>query len=267
MRFPSGGAANLFRGRLGKALHDLAPEEYHRLFAPRASGGSPSGMADPPRPFVLRADHLNAATLPPGAEFFFDLYVFEVRQPALDVYRRAIEEVVRQGFGPPGGCALLDSVTQLGADGKPSCSTGEPLRLPLEPPSEPVHSLRIRFLTPIELKTGGSVSPPDSFATLFCRARDRISTLRSLYSAGPLAIDFQESSERARAVRTVQARFQHVEAARRSGTTGRRHPLGGFIGEAVYEGDLTEFLPILKAAVWTGIGRQTVWGKGAIEIA
>jgi len=34
-----------------------------------------------------------------------------------------------------------------------------------------------------------------------------------------------------------------------------------------YEGDLTEFVPYLRAARWTGVGRQTAWGKGAIEIA
>ena len=40
--------------------------------------------------------------------------------------------------------------------------------------------------------------------------------------------------------------------------------LGGFVGEAEYEGDLTEFVPYLRAAHWTGVGRQTAWGKGAL---
>jgi hypothetical protein len=42
--------------------------------------------------------------------------------------------------------------------------------------------------------------------------------------------------------------------------------LGGFVGEADYTGDLTEFLPYLRAAQWTGVGRQTTWGKGAIAL-
>jgi hypothetical protein len=57
-----------------------------------------------------------------------------------------------------------------------------------------------------------------------------------------------------------------VEITRRSGRTGQVHPLGGFTGEAEYEGDLAEFVPYLLAAQWTGVGRQTVWGKGAIEV-
>jgi hypothetical protein len=57
-----------------------------------------------------------------------------------------------------------------------------------------------------------------------------------------------------------------VETSRRSGRTGQIHPLGGFVGEAEYEGDLTEFVPYLRAAHWTGVGRQTAWGKGALLI-
>jgi hypothetical protein len=38
------------------------------------------------------------------------------------------------------------------------------------------------------------------------------------------------------------------------------------VGEADYEGELGEFLPILRAAEYTGVGRQTVWGKGSIGV-
>jgi CRISPR/Cas system endoribonuclease Cas6 (RAMP superfamily) len=60
--------------------------------------------------------------------------------------------------------------------------------------------------------------------------------------------------------------FHHVDAERVSRNTGQRHPLGGFTGVAEYEGDLTEFIPYLEIAAYTGVGRQTVWGKGEIRI-
>jgi CRISPR/Cas system endoribonuclease Cas6 (RAMP superfamily) len=53
---------------------------------------------------------------------------------------------------------------------------------------------------------------------------------------------------------------------RRSSRTGQTHSIGGFVGEAEYEGDLAEFVPYLKAAKWVGVGRQTVWGKGEIDV-
>ena len=42
--------------------------------------------------------------------------------------------------------------------------------------------------------------------------------------------------------------------------------MGGFIGEAEYEGEMAEFVPYLAAARWTGVGRQTVWGHGELEV-
>ena len=57
-----------------------------------------------------------------------------------------------------------------------------------------------------------------------------------------------------------------IDVARRSSRTGQVHPIGGFVGEADYEGELSEFVPFLRAAKWVGVGRQTVWGKGMIEL-
>jgi CRISPR/Cas system endoribonuclease Cas6 (RAMP superfamily) len=53
---------------------------------------------------------------------------------------------------------------------------------------------------------------------------------------------------------------------RKSGRTGQVHSLGGFTGEAEYEGALAEFVPWLRAARWVGVGRQTVWGKGEMRV-
>jgi CRISPR-associated endoribonuclease Cas6 len=102
---------------------------------------------------------------------------------------------------------------------------------------------------------------------LLARARDRVSTLRSLYGAGPLEIDFRELAERARLVKTVRCELRRVAVERRSSRTGQRHGIGGFIGSAEYEGDLAEFLPFLEAAHWTGVGRHCTWGNGEIHTA
>jgi hypothetical protein len=72
---------------------------------------------------------------------------------------------------------------------------------------------------------------------------------------------------RAAAVRMTRCDPRHVQGERRGGRTDQMQPLGGFIGVAEYEGDLGEIVPILKTAEWTGVGRQTVWGKGAIRVA
>jgi hypothetical protein len=123
----------------------------------------------------------------------------------------------------------------------------------------------VRFVTPTELKGAGQVAERPEFAILFARLRDRISALRALYGAGPLQIAFREMGERAATVRLRRLEIEWEKVERRSGRTGQTHPIGGFTGEAEYEGDMAEFLPWLRAGRWSGVGRQTVWGKGDIR--
>jgi len=174
-----------------------------------------------------------------------------MRRPLVEYFRDALARLAAEGLGPGRGRAVLESVEGM-----------DPLRLPLVTQGEPISRVRISFQTPTELK--GAETP--EFGILLARIRDRISTLRALYGAGPLAIDFKAMGERAARVAMTRCDLKHVEAERRSGRTGMRHPLGGFVGEAEYAGDLAEFAPYLEIARWTGVGRQTVWGKGEIAL-
>jgi len=214
------------------------------LFRPTSEAG-PSGLADPPRPFVIRAAHLDGCKIPKGSPFYIDFNCFEMRVPILDHLTQAFTQ-----FGE------LTNVTG-----------GEtPLVLSLEPLTLPVRRVTVRFVTPTELKTAGGLVDRPEFGVLACRIRDRVSSLRERYDDGPLAIDFRAFGERAALVRMTRCDIRQVDVSRRSSRTGQVHPIGGFVGEAEYEGDLAEFIPYLEAAVWTGVGRQTVWGKGALQV-
>ncbi len=138
------------------------------------------------------------------------------------------------------------------------------MTLSLTPGTEPVDRVRVQFVTPTELKAGHQLAERPEFGVLAARVRDRLSTLKSLYDDGPLTIDFRGFAERAGRVRMTRCEIERVDVMRRSSRTGQVHPIGGFIGVAEYEGELAEFVPFLRAAKWTGVGRQTVWGKGEI---
>ena len=220
-------SANTVRGQLGGALKKVDAEAYSRYFAPCAQSG-PSGLANPPRPFVFRVfDPLEVG-----------LNLFLTREPAVELFTRVMEEL-----------GTLSSV--MGT---------ERLCLPLCVRDQEVHQLRVRFLTPTEIK--GAERP--EFGVLLARIRDRVSALRELYGAGPLMIDFKAFGERAQRVSMTRCKLVPVADERVSRRTGQRHSLSGFTGFAEYEGDLAEFLPYLEIARWTGVGRQTVWGKGEI---
>ena len=69
---------------------------------------------------------------------------------------------------------------------------GPPLELSLAPGVERVERVRVRFVTPTELKAGHRLAERP-IGILAARVRDRVSTLRSLYGAGPLMIGFEET--------------------------------------------------------------------------
>jgi CRISPR-associated endoribonuclease Cas6 len=222
-------SANTLRGAFGSTLKKVDADAYARFFAPkRAEGAGPSGLADPPRPFVFRM----LGRLEVGVN------VFLMREPAIELFTRVMAEL-----------GTLNSVTGRA-----------PLRLPLSASPGRVRRVRVQFVTPTELK--GTEQP--EFGVLLARMRDRISALRGLYGEGPIEIDFKAFGERASRVSMTRCELASIAAERTSRGTGQRHSLGGFTGVAEYEGDLAEFLPYLEIARWTGVGRQTVWGKGEI---
>lgn len=255
IHFPADSAANLFRGQFGKVMKRRAPDAYSRFFAPSShANGGPSGLHDPPRPFVLRTGHLSGADLAAGERFHVGVNLFDISCGASELFAQILTEVLSEGLGPGRGRAKLERVEGL-----------DPLRIPLAPDPDFGPRIRVRFLTPTELK---GAKHPD-FGVLIARIRDRASTLRALYGPGALSIDFSGLGERASRISMTRCDIQQIEEQRLSRSTGRWHPLGGFVGVAEYQDaphgpGLAEFIPFLEIARWTGVGRQTVWGKGEI---
>jgi hypothetical protein len=271
VHFPPGKSANVVRGAFGTVLRDAVPASvYSRLFEPGASlGVAPSGLADWPRPFVLRVAHLDGLTVAAGESFFLDAHVFDLHQPSLVHFRAALSRLAEKGLGPGRGRAELERTEQLDLEGAAVAvweTPGDASVALLDAMPEAVGSVTVSFQTPTELKADGGVAARPEFSILFGRLRDRISTLRSLYGAGPLEIDFKGMGERAARIELRRSEVVWEQVKRKSGRTGQVHPIGGFTGEAEYAGDLAEFLPWLRAARWVGVGRQTVWGKGDVRV-
>jgi hypothetical protein len=243
IQFPPGMAGNVLRGALGSALRGVVcAEDYLRMFDPAAArGAGPSGLFNRPRPYVIRCAALNGRIVQPGERFCFDLHLFDTRAGALENFIRA----------------FADWAELVSAD-------RSQVTVDLDAPRAPVSRIRVEFQTPTDLKTASGFWDA-GFSTLLSRARDRVSTLRSLHGSGPLEIDFRGIAERAQTVKTVRSELRQVKVERRSGRTGQRHGIGGFVGLAEYEGDLAEFMPYLEAAFWTGVGRHCTWGNGQIR--
>jgi hypothetical protein len=264
-----GALGSLLRGvactpRCSAAQHDEGCA-YARIFEPRGTG--PSGFAERPRPFVLRTRHLDGCSLDPGESFFFDIHLFDLTDAVRVYLIQALSRVADEGLGTGRKHARLHSVEPISLAGDGVLKrVPEPCTVSLTNDGIPVTSARVRFVTPTELKSQNTPAGRPEFAILFARIRDRVSALSSFYGPAPLDIDFRGMGERASRVEMTHCELHDEHATRRSSRTGQVHPLGGFTGEAEYRGDLAEFLPYLRAARWTGVGRQTVWGKGEIQL-
>jgi len=289
IHFAHGKSANILRGALGLIFRRIAclPQcrsaatcdvrgscPYARLFEPSAMQAGPSGLADWPRPFVFRAMHLDGRTFAAGQPFYFDINLFDLSPQNIAYLILTFAQLSREGLGP--GRCKVDLVTVIRRNEPEfpiykggsirSEGAGAPLEVDLLARTDEVSKVTVRFLTPTELKSGHRVASRPEFPILAARARDRISTLRELYGEGPLEMDFRAFGERAAEVRMTRCCLETVRVDRRSSRTGQTHPIGGFVGEVDYEGELREFVPYLRAAEYTGVGRQTVWGKGVILI-
>jgi hypothetical protein len=202
--------------------------------------------------------------------------VFDMRDPAVAYFVLAFAQLAHEGLGPGRGPAELARAEQLGADreaqaevfgGRTFLVQGAlpPVELDLRPRPEGV---RVQFVTPTEVKGGGEVAWRPEFGVLFGRIRDRVGTLWALYGAGPLEIDFRGMGDGGAggggAAGALGAAVDGDDAA--IAQDGAGASVWGVYGGVEYEGEMGEFAPYLEAAQWTGVRRQTVWGKGVIEV-
>jgi hypothetical protein len=261
LTFPPRQAANILRGWFGLTLARELPDAYRQIFAPRASLGAPSGLADPARPFVLRASHLDGCTFECGASFWLGIHLFDRRSHVMEIFERAFGLLASAGLGARSARADLVGIERVDATGRPTSSE---IAIPLFEPVREARELRVDFRTPTDLKNEGVSAARPDFSVLFARARDRVGVLSALYGDGTLPIDHRALGDRAQAVKMTVCDVRRVAASRRSSRTGQTHSIGGFVGTAEYAGDLGEFLPYLTAARFAGVGRHTVWGNGEI---
>ena len=252
IRFPEAKATNVLRGGFGHSLRAVASHDlYERIFEPKSHESGPSGLADPPRPFLFRASHLDGLEVAKHDDFHFDVHIFGDPDIATPI-TAALEHLFESGAGVGRGRANLTAVADERVE----------IRLLDE---EVATLIRVTFNTPTELKHEGRVMAQPDFAVLIRRIRDRVSTLMSLYGPGEPALDFHLFGQLATEVRMVRSDIDLRRVARTSGRTGQTHPIGGMVGEAEYAGPLDAFMPFLRAAFFTGVGRHTVWGNGCVS--
>ncbi|MBW2031455.1 MAG: CRISPR system precrRNA processing endoribonuclease RAMP protein Cas6 [Deltaproteobacteria bacterium] len=240
------------------------PEEAERLRLNR----------DIPRPFVIKPPLDGKEAYEPGEPICFDLVLVGSCRNLFPYVMVSFNELGRRGIGAGRGRFKIGHVECLDGLGDTwkVMEAGDNL---VHTPQQEIHlgqalelnenRVRVRFVTPVLLKEKGKWVRP-AFGALMRRLRDRINALSYFYCGKPLEMDFRGFGERAEKVRTVSHDLQWVEERRYSKNRDITHNLKGYVGEAIYEGELKEFWPFLWLGQYLHVGKAAAFGQGWYEV-
>jgi hypothetical protein len=232
-----------------------------------------SRAQDLPRPFLFEPSANAPEAISAGGLLSFGLTLIGSANRLLPYFVVALRALADRGLGPTRGRLRLVHVAGETANGPVKVfedprpvvtpmTDGLRLRDLLRPGDTSVSRLRVRFVTPTTLKREGRLVERPSFSDLVCRIRDRLSSLAAFFGDGVIEMDFAGVGPAATEVRTTACQTAWERRTRRSSRTGQAHETSGFVGEAVYEGELGEWMPLLRWGEAVHVGKYAVWGNG-----
>jgi len=104
------------------------------------------------------------------------------------------------------------------------------------------------------------------FHLLVRAALRRVSTLENGHGNGEPDLDYPGLVKRAGAITIKNSDCRWQELTRYSNRQQTAMLLGGLQGSIEYQGDLTEFVPLLRYCETVHLGKQTTFGLGRIEV-
>ena len=250
---------------------------YARVFEPHFQGSQKGGSHLKTGPCVIEPPDDTGCHLPKGTPLSFSLILFGGTCAELPYFVHAIDTMGLMGIGKPiqGRRAgySIQSIEHAGRflydlekrelDGS---NLGETIIIPdetLEP--EPAGKIRLECLTPLRLKFDNHLQVNLPFHVLVRALLRRISSLFDTYGTGEPSLDYKGLVQRAMKVYCMENHLQWYDWKRFSRRQDREMLMGGIVGHAVYEGNLTEYMPLLRLGGLLHIGKQTSFGLGKIR--
>jgi len=230
-----------------------------------------------PHPFVLEPPLTSKRFFRPGEEFDVGLLLVGSGIDYLPHFVIAFENMGINGIGAGRGKFELISVTAdtLGQDiivyqGQnrsfvcpvPRIKTGD-----FNGWNFHSNLVGLNFVTPVRLQSKGRILHSDITFPIIIRAiMRRFSWLSSLYCDDLPVIPYAEILQNASAVSTAFSEIRWSSFEHYSYRQKRTIQLGGMVGKKVFQGDLSNYLPLLKLAEYLHIGKNTAFGLGKILI-
>ena len=145
-------------------------------------------------------------------------------------------------------------------------TTLERLVQSLPPPDEPVDVVNVTLTTPLRLKVAGKISAQPTFANFTAALLRRLSQLIAVHEQSQIQLDEVAILAAAQAVELADHSLETAAWSRFSSRQQQRIWMGGIVGELVYRGELSPFLPLLWAGQFVHLGKGTVFGNGQYTV-
>lgn len=229
-----------------------------------------------PHPYVLQPPLTRQLHFQPNEPFDFGLLLFGRANDFLPHIIYAFEQMGSTGLRPDTRTGpaqfSVESVKAREATVYDGARKTLDRTLPLtdlileDPLSEPVSTLTVQLLTPLRVKQANDLQDTLPFHLLIRAALRRISTLENAHGQGEPPLDYPGLVKRAGQITVTRCDCHWQDLPRYSNRQQTAMQIGGIQGSLEYEGNLTEFLPLLRYCEKTHLGKQTTFGLGRIEI-
>lgn len=245
-----------------------------------APAESKKRVAAPPHPYVIEPANDEKQGYKAGERFNFSLILFGEINDSLPYFVYAIKHMGETGIGKringrrPGfeldtvttddGRIIFDHSQQTLAPGQFSQDIKlEDCRADNE---NIVTDVTVALLTPLRLKFDNRLESNLPFHILIRAALRRISSLSTYYGRGEPDLDYRGLVKRAEQIRMNRNGLTWIDWRRYSNRQDQAMLMGGITGSVRYEGDLAEFLPLLRLSEKLHLGKQTTFGLGRITV-
>ena len=248
-----------------------------------------------PHPFVIEPPAEEQETYQVKEEMSFGLVLIGRAIDYLPYFIYAFEELGHIGIGKGKGKYQLVEVAEESPLPEPAstCQNGPTLQnkdarrkviyrghdkmlaasiTPVQWPdiidSPPPSRISLTFLTPTRIKYEDSLTKELEFHVFFRNLLRRISML-SYFHCGQKLDDsgFKDLIEQATKIKTISRTLHWNDWERYSNRQESRMNMGGFTGEAIYEGNFSSFWPYIKLGAHVHVGKGSSFGLGRYEIS
>jgi hypothetical protein len=238
---------------------------------------SKPGKATPPHPFVIEPSLSAATHFKAGDSFDFGLLLFGSANNYLPYFVYAFEHMGKMGLGRringKRPAFRLHTVTS-GEEVLYEAGTGILKNAPVtdlkmaefDPGCKDVGGATLILQTPLRLKYHNRLSAQLPFHVLVRAALRRISALNKYFGEGEPPLDYKGLVIRAREMRVTGSTLRWFDISRYSNRQQASMLIGGMVGSVTYQGNLKEFIPLLRYCEKVHLGKATTFGLGKIEV-